>query len=102
MSKRPKLYLKLYAQQRMAAAIDRAITAGAVEAKERAARWAAAWGLLAGVKSKKVRLKRLDPRDIGDWENVAKTSEHGSDRSGNSDNAFQRPTAPTRTDYAPS
>lgn len=64
MIKQQKLQKKSYALQRMALSIDRAIAAPSRKAKERAARWAAAWGMLGGIKTRKVRLKRLDPRDI--------------------------------------
>lgn len=41
----------------MARAIERAIEARSGKEKERAARWAAAWGLLCGIKTRRVRLR---------------------------------------------
>jgi len=41
----------------MALAIERAIEARTGKEKERAARWAAAWGLLCGIKTRRVRLR---------------------------------------------
>lgn len=40
---------KSYAMQRMGAAIQRAIAVPTVQQKLRAAKWAAAWGLLCGI-----------------------------------------------------
>jgi len=40
---------KLYAMVRMRLAIDRAITAQSMLDKEKAARWASAWGTAAGI-----------------------------------------------------
>lgn len=40
---------KFYAMRRMREAIDRAIDANTIPKKERAARWAAAWGRAAGI-----------------------------------------------------
>jgi hypothetical protein len=48
---------KPYAMRRMALALARAVGARLPAAKDRAARWAAAWGLLAGISGKGVRLK---------------------------------------------
>jgi hypothetical protein len=48
---------KLYAMLRMGLAIDRAIGERSYSAKERAAKWAAAWGLLVGIQTPRVRLK---------------------------------------------
>lgn len=48
---------KIYAMRRMGLAIDRAVEERTPAAKERAAKWAAAWGLLVGLHSRKVRLK---------------------------------------------
>ena len=49
---------KRYAMLRMAQAIGRAIAAETDAAKEKAARWAAAWGLVGGILSPGVRLRR--------------------------------------------
>ncbi|WP_219933206.1 hypothetical protein [Massilia glaciei] len=46
---------KSYAMRRMAKAIERAISEEAPERKERAARWAAAWGLHCGIAAKPVQ-----------------------------------------------
>lgn len=46
--------------RRMAAAIERAIAAVTINEKDMAARWAAAWGLLCGIKTKPVAVKRSD------------------------------------------
>ena len=51
---------KSYAMSRMARAIERAIEATTIRDKDRAARWAAAWGLLCGVHTKRVKLRRND------------------------------------------
>ncbi len=51
---------KPYAMRRMALALARAVVAGTPAAKDRAARWAAAWGLVAGIFGKGVRLKYGD------------------------------------------
>jgi hypothetical protein len=48
---------KSYAMHRMAKAIERAIEGQTSGEKERAARWAAAWGLLCGIKTSGVRLR---------------------------------------------
>ena len=49
---------KAYGMERMIAAIERAILSDTVVVKERAARWAAAWGLLSGIRSPGIRLRR--------------------------------------------
>ena len=49
---------KAYGMERMIAAIERAILSDTNAAKERAARWAAAWGLLSGIRSPGIRLRR--------------------------------------------
>lgn len=49
---------KNYAMFRMAQAIGRAMTSDTEAAKNRAARWAAAWGLVGGIFSPGVRLRR--------------------------------------------
>jgi hypothetical protein len=52
---------KSYAMQRMAVAIERAISGATPKEKSRAARWAAAWGLLCDIKTS---LPRLKPSDL--------------------------------------
>ena len=49
---------KTYAMLRMAEAIERAIVANCAADKDRAARWAAAWGVVSGIRSPGVRLRR--------------------------------------------
>lgn len=49
---------KTYAMLRMAEAIGRAIASTSTTEKDRAARWAAAWGLVGGIRSPGVRLRR--------------------------------------------
>ncbi len=49
---------KSYAMQRMIAALGRAIDADSTIEKDRASRWSAAWGMLAGIRAKGVRLRR--------------------------------------------
>lgn len=51
---------KSYTMQRMGQATERAINAATAPEKERAARWAAAWGLLCGIMTSKVNVKRSD------------------------------------------
>lgn len=53
-----KIDRKNYAMLRMIAAISRAIDAEVPAEKDRAARWAAAWGALSGIRSPGVRLRR--------------------------------------------
>lgn len=57
MKSRHRFLRKSYAMHRMAAAIERAIEARTCKEKERAARWAAAWGLLCGIHTSRVRLR---------------------------------------------
>lgn len=55
---------KAYGIQRMLAAIERAIEADTDAEKERAARWATAWGALSGMRAPGLRLRRsvlIDP-----------------------------------------
>jgi hypothetical protein len=55
---------KAYGTQRMLAAIERAIEADTDAEKERAARWATAWGALSGIRTPGLRLRRsalIDP-----------------------------------------
>ncbi len=49
---------KAYAMLRMAEAIERAIVSERPDEKNRAARWAAAWGAIGGIRSPGVRLRR--------------------------------------------
>lgn len=56
---------KAYGMERMIAAIERAILSDTNAAKERAARWAAAWGLLSGIRTPGVRLRRSVLADQG-------------------------------------
>lgn len=49
---------KTYAMLRMAEAIGRAIASDLPADKDRAARWAAAWGVISGIRSPGVRLRR--------------------------------------------
>ncbi|MES2259264.1 MAG: hypothetical protein V4724_12125 [Pseudomonadota bacterium] len=51
---------KNYAMRRMTLALGRAITAGTSSARIRAGRWARAWGLVAGIFGKGIRLKSSD------------------------------------------
>lgn len=57
MKTRYPFMLKSYAMDRMARALERAIEAKTITEKERAARWAAAWGLLCDIRTTRVRLK---------------------------------------------
>ncbi len=49
---------KSYGMLRMNRAISRAIAATSSGEKDRAIRWAAAWGLIGGIRSDQVRLRR--------------------------------------------
>ncbi len=49
---------KAYAMMRMAEAIGRAIDTDIPAEKDKAARWAAAWGLIGGILTPGVRLRR--------------------------------------------
>lgn len=49
---------KSYALWRMVAAIGRAVQATAPADKTRAARWAAAWGVIGGIRTPGIRLRR--------------------------------------------
>ena len=57
MSHRQKDERKAYGRLRMSAAIERAIACDVPEEKQRAARWAAAWGVLGGIHSPGIRLR---------------------------------------------
>lgn len=58
MKQRIRKERKTYAMLRMAAAIRRAIDSPSPSQKDKAARWAAAWGLVGGIRSPGVRLRR--------------------------------------------
>jgi hypothetical protein len=49
---------KTYAMLRMVEAIGRAIDSELPADKDRAARWAAAWGVIGGIRSPGIRLRR--------------------------------------------
>jgi hypothetical protein len=49
---------KSYAMLRMIGAIGRAINSTSPADKDRAARWAAAWGVISGIRSPGIRLRR--------------------------------------------
>ena len=49
---------KSYGMLRMSRAIARAIAASSDADKDRAIRWASAWGLIGGIRSDQVRLRR--------------------------------------------
>jgi hypothetical protein len=51
---------KLYAMYRMIQALGRAIKSSSSAEKDRASRWSAAWGMLAGIKNEGVRLRRSE------------------------------------------
>jgi hypothetical protein len=51
---------KSYGMRRMGKAIGRAIQAPSSEQQARAIRWAAAWGLLCGIRSPGVRLRNAE------------------------------------------
>ncbi|HEX9173757.1 MAG TPA: hypothetical protein VF861_13960, partial [Telluria sp.] len=57
MASQHRLLIKSYAMARMGMAIERAITARTSKEKTRAARWAAAWGLLCGINTKQLVLR---------------------------------------------
>jgi len=58
MKRQVKYERKAYAMLRMAEAIGRAIASNLPAEKDRAARWAAAWGVISGIRSPGVRLRR--------------------------------------------
>ena len=58
MGQRDKYARKAYGMQRMAMAIGRAIDARDPADKDRAARWAAAWGAIGGIRAPGMRLRR--------------------------------------------
>lgn len=65
MKSRYRFLRKSYAMHRMAVAIERAIEARTGKEKERAARWAAAWGLLCGIRTSRVRLRSSEVKPHG-------------------------------------
>ena len=60
MKKQDKYTKKSYAMGRMTLAIERAIERPTSKEKTRAAQWAAAWGLLCGIRTEGVNLKVCD------------------------------------------
>jgi hypothetical protein len=64
MKKLDRYARKSYAMFRMTLAIERAIKRPTRKEKERAARWAAAWGLLCGIKTAGVKLKACDIQSL--------------------------------------
>lgn len=58
MTHRVRKERKSYAMLRMVEAIGRAIRSESPADKDRAARWAAAWGVLGGIRSPGVHLRR--------------------------------------------
>jgi hypothetical protein len=64
MKKLDRYARKSYAMFRMKLAIERAIERPTPKEKERAARWAAAWGLLCGIKTAAVNLKACDIQSL--------------------------------------
>jgi hypothetical protein len=60
MSRMNRQQRKSYGMRRMGEAIGRAIQAGSGEEQTRAIRWAGAWGLLCGIRSPGVRLRRSE------------------------------------------
>ena len=52
---------KSYAMRRMSMAIERAIAARSAREKERAARWAAAWGRILGIDARPARQSAGQP-----------------------------------------
>lgn len=60
MTLRDRQQRKSYGMRRMGKAIGRAIEAASSEEQARAIRWAAAWGLLCGIRSPGVRLRRSE------------------------------------------
>lgn len=58
MNPRKKKERKTYAMLRMVAAIGRAIHSPTSAEKDKAARWAAAWGVIGGIRTRGIRLRR--------------------------------------------
>ena len=58
MNQRVRKERKSYAMLRMAEAIRRAVGSSSDAEKDKAARWAAAWGVVSGIRSPGVRLRR--------------------------------------------
>ena len=65
MDQRYRKEKKSYAMLRMVEAIGRAINSPSPAEKDRAARWAAAWGVISGIRSKGIRLRRSVLADSG-------------------------------------
>lgn len=65
MNSNVRLKKKSYALRRMGVAIERAMHAGNERDKARAAKWAAAWGMLCGIKSAGMKLRRSDAVGAG-------------------------------------
>lgn len=51
---------KAYGMRRMGLAIGRAIRATSVDEQKQAVRWVAAWGMICGIRSEGVRLRRAE------------------------------------------
>lgn len=64
MKKLDRYARKSYAMGRMTLALERAIKRPTRKEKERAARWAAAWGLLCGIRTEGVHLKAGDVQSL--------------------------------------
>jgi hypothetical protein len=64
MKKQDRQARKSYAMRRMTLAIERAIKRPTRKEKEHAARWAAAWGLLCGIRTEGVRLRACDVQSV--------------------------------------
>ena len=60
MRAKPYTMKKSYALKRMVISLERAIAASSDAAKDKASRWAAAWGYFAGITSPGIRLKQTD------------------------------------------
>jgi hypothetical protein len=73
MTKLDRYARKSYAMRRMTLALERAIKRPTRKEKERAARWAAAWGLLCGIRTEGVRLKACDVQSLDS--RIAQTSD---------------------------
>ena len=65
MKNRYRFLRKSYAMDRMARAIERAIEATTIKEKDHAARWAAAWGMLCGIKTRPVNVQRSELIQLG-------------------------------------
>ena len=58
MKHQSRMERKRYAMARMVEAIGRAIKSTTPADKDRAARWAAAWGVVSGIRTRGIRLRR--------------------------------------------